>query len=311
MASPERKTGQTTSFNRFDSYWSNRLRNALKVFSTDIRATWRRTEAHDLPILASSLSFFCLFSVFPFLILCFFGTHLLLGEAAMPQREVAAFFETLVPNIAPWIAQSLFEVVRRNLVTDLVNLLLLLLSAYGLFTCLHTIFARLSPRHEKRGLILSNVVAMACFTIAALSMSLLVLLLTTRAENLRQLLSSYLPDLSVQVVATTVPVIAFAAAVLTITIVYKLLPLQPVRWVAAFRGSVMFLSLFWLGRTFYQSYVKCYAIFNEATYGNFFTLVVVFVWMYYLCSCFIFAASYALCLTEKPPRRKRALATAA
>lgn len=297
-----------TSANRFrklDSYWSERLREIGRAFTSDMLLTWRRTQACNLSILASSLSFFCAFSSFPFLILCFLGSHYLVGAHRLPPREVAAFFETLVPNMAPWIQDGLLDVINRNLLDNVLGLVLLGASAHGLFTCLQAIFARLSPQAQKRSFLLENLIALVCFSVAAVAMTLLVLALTARPEVLRQLILEYVSGITVRAVARISLGLAVAAVLLTLTIVYKLLPLQPVSWVAAFRGGALFLAFFALGRAGYQSYMSAYRVFNESTYGNFFSLVSVFVWLYYLSSAFIFSAQYSLCLAEKQTRKRR------
>ncbi len=290
---------ESSAFSRADAYLSNRVRSMISGFARDLHRTWRLTQLHDLPILASSLAFFCLFSVVPFLILSFIGASHLIGQNALPPREIAGFFETLVPHLAPWITAAMISVLNRNIVGDLFGVVLLATSAYGLFSCLHTIFARISVGGRRRDFIGSSLVALCCFSIAMMAMTLLVFLFTTQPQKLQSLLAQYLPNVDVSTVALGAPVIALAAVALSIATVYKLLPLRPVRWVHAFRGSVLFLFLFYLGRIGYETYVRFYALLNENTYGSFFTLILVFVWLYYLCSAFIFSAQYAIGLEER------------
>jgi membrane protein len=268
-------------------------------FMQDMIGTRRLAKRNEISLLAASVAFFCLFAILPFVILSFLGSRRLLGAERTSEvvKELGAILETLMPAVDAHTFHDLVLVLHHNVAVDLFNLLLLCWSTYGLFTCLHSVFGRMS-RDGGRSFFWSNVVSVGCF-IVGMGSSTGFLFLSTNPGFLREVSSGSLEKVPLSEMRVLASIISLMLVLASITYVFKFMPNQKVRIAHAFRGSILFITLFMVGRATYAGYLVYYRYMNEETFGTFFTILVVIAWIYYLARIFLFSAQYTLYLEEK------------
>lgn len=292
-ADPDRLKG-------LDARLSESLRQMGQEFIEDLKTTYGMARDNELSMLASSISFYCIFALFPILILCFVGSRYLMGGESQSSQQLVTFLEALFPTMTPFIETNLLAVLQRNtLGSNVMGFLILIWSTYELFLCLHSAFARISVRGEDRDFIGSNFICIVCFCAVAMSTTLVMVLYTTKAATLRGFLGEYASGLSLSTVSLLALVASIGCVIASLTFIYKFMPLQSVRITSAFRGSLLFCLLFLAGRVGYQAYVQFNQHNSEQLYGIFSTMIFVIIWIYYLSSTFVFCAQYAILLEEK------------
>ncbi len=276
-------------------------RRPVRVLLSDLSGTRKLAKKNHLNILASSVSFFCIFSLCPFLIICFIVSQKLLAHAGVKDAasNMNVFFGALFPNLDPAFAQNLNDVLHANALSNALSIGLLCWSTYELFVCLHTVFAKLSTRGGVRNFFLSNFMAVLCFLVVSGACTLFLLLSTTNAEALQALVGIYINGMSVRMVRYLAYVIALGGVIASITAIYKIMPVQKIKLRNAFRASLLFVTIFLAGRVTYQLYVGFFKFMNENVYGALLHFLVVLIWIYFLSSAFLFSAQYAIYLEDK------------
>jgi membrane protein len=276
----------------------------LKQFASDLRGTWKLARANQLKAWSASVAFYCLFATTPFLILCFVGSRRLIPGLGDPQggTSLRALIETLMPSMAPLISQNLVDVAQRNLLADAFTILLIAWSTYGLFTSLHSVFENISASGKTRNFFWANFVSLLCFGVVFGGCSLFLFLTTTEATTLRTFLGTTMEHVDLPFIRWGASTLSLFCVIGSISIVYKVLPTRPIRWIFALRASFMFIACFLCGRVGFQLYVNYYRQVNETMYGAFLAFMIVVIWIYYLSRTFLFSAQYAIYLEEKERR---------
>jgi uncharacterized BrkB/YihY/UPF0761 family membrane protein len=270
-------------------------------FLKDVHNARKMAKKNHLSLLASSVAFFCIFSICPFMILCFLGSRYLLGLRALtkPSRELNTFFHTVVPANEAWVSESLTSVMRQHAFGNILSVMVLVWSTYGLFTCLTTVFSKMSVSGGQRNAFWSNIVSLLCFAFIGISSTLFFVIFTTDASTLKLLYSPVLDRFDIEQISYLASIFSIACVVSSITFIYKFMPTQKVGVGHALRGSLLFLSLFLAGRAGYQIYAHYFWLANMSIYGGFLRFIVIVIWIYYLSNSFLFSAQYAIYLEEK------------
>ncbi len=274
----------------------------LKAFLLDLRETRRLAKENDLSLLAASLSFFCLFSVVPFLIFSFLGAHILLVELSHTEhsaKELSVLFEAMFPYAGTWITKNLVAVLLANKFSGVLGIGMLGYSTYELFRCLHRIFQKISEGEQVRHPFLANLISLFCFIGVSAVSALAVFLFTTKSTVLKTLLGADFADLSLGLVNIMASAASLLCVFLGLTFLLKMLPTRKVRFLDAIKGSLLFLGSFLLGRLFYQFYIIYFRYMNGGIYGQFFKPIIFLAWVYFLSHSFLFAAQFVIFLQSK------------
>ncbi len=279
-------------------------RGAVYLLWRDLLGTRRLAKKNNLNMLASSVAFFCIFSLSPFLILCFIGSQYLLSRIGVRSSaaDMTNFFGALFPDMDPSFAQNLNYVLHANALSNALSIALLCWSTYELFVCLHTVFAKISTKGSNRNFFFANLMSVICFLIVASACTLFLLISTTSPEALQTLVGQYQiagMSLSIRMVRYMAYAVALTGVIFSITTIYKLMPTQKIKIRNAFRASLLFVGIFLAGRASYQLYVAFFKIMNENVYGALLHFLVILIWIYFLSSAFLFSAQYAIFLEEK------------
>ena len=278
------------------------LRNQFKGFFRDLKGTQKLASENNIAIIAGSVAFFSLFSLLPLLILSFIASHFFITQTSslgQSPEELGHFLHRLIPSLDTTVTQGLVVVLKQNTAGDFFTLLVLVWSSYELFDSLQFAFAKISTFGSERNRFWATWMALFCFLIVVLGSTAFVLVSTTDAEILAILFPEYLDHINPLLLNSLTALIALFSVIGSVTVIYKVMPTQKVKWLNALKGSLLFICFFILGRSCYQGYALYFKTANEGMYGPFFTFLLAVVWVYFLSRIFLFAAQYSIYLEER------------
>ena len=215
------------------------------------------------------------------------------------QEKLKQFIDSILPSLDPGVSNNFMEILKENSLGNVVNVLLCAWSSYQLFGVLHYAFEQISERRTERNAIITNLISVFCFLVMVATSTLLLLASTMDVSLLKLLFPLQFGNWEVFHIKLLVGFVGTFSVISTITFIYKLMPLQKVKLIFAFRGSILFLTFFFAGRIFYEIYAKYYSFMNAGTFGPFFTFIMMIVWIYYVSRCFLFSAQFVIYQDEK------------
>lgn len=268
----------------------------------DLRATRRIAKDNDLSLYSASLAFYCLFSVLPFLILCFMGARFLLEKFAHTDNsalEMKAVLESMFPYTGEWFTKSLMELLHSNSAEGFIGFSLLLYSTYSLFYCLHSIFNKISTHGRNRHPFLERLVAFFCFMVVSSGSTAAVFLFSTKSQVLKTMIGPNFANHSLAYINTMASMTSALILLGSLTFLYKILPTQKIGARNALKGASLFLGSFVACKVLYQFYILYFHYMNASTYGRFFKPLLFLAWVHFLVYSFLFAAQYVIYLETK------------
>lgn len=245
-------------------------------------------------ILAASGTFYLLISFCPILLLFITLYGKIIGDVDIAYAHVIGALKNNIPHAAPWILQSVEQITRAQLSgksRNLLNIVVLAYAGLGFSSSLSFGIGHLSGRKQKGGMIFEDAKAILGGVFLAIFITLLLVVHTNPA-----FMTAYFAKLGIAGIMLTLTkydVIQSTLALLFFALFYKHMTSTKVRMIDAVLGSISFVILFLLGKSFYWVYLHYVREDLIKNFGNFYTLVVVFIWVYYLICSFYFAASVA------------------
>ncbi len=278
------------------------MMRGVKHLFADLRGTRKLAVSNDLGLLAGSLSFYCLFSVLPFLILCFMGARFLLERFAHTDHsalEMQTVLQSMFPYSGEWFTQSLISVLRSNAVDGFLGFGLLIYSTYKLFACLHSIFKKISINQRVRHPFLEQLISSFCFLVVSSGSTAAIFLFSTKSAVLKTMVGPNFAIYSLWYINSIASLTSALFLLGSLTFLYKMLPTQKIGVRNALRGGSLFLGSFVICKAMYQFYIVYFHYMNASTYGRFFKPLLFLAWIHFLVYSFLFAAQYVIYLESK------------
>lgn len=278
------------------------LKAQIKSLLLDLKGTHRLSSENNLAIIAGSVAFFSLFSLLPLFILTFVASHYFMGQTGafrQSPEELGLILQKLVPSFDPSVIQGLVVVLKQNSAGDFFTFLVLIWASYELFDSLQFAFTKISTVGVDRNRFWATLMALFCFLVVIIGSTAFVIVSTTDAEVITFLFPALRQSLNPLMLSVLAALTGLMSVIGSITVIYKVMPIQKVAWLNALKGSLLFVYFFMLGRAGYQGYALYFKKANEGMYGPFLTFLLASVWIYYLSRIFLFAAQYAIYLEEK------------
>lgn len=278
------------------------LKAQIKSLLLDLKGTHRLSSENNLAIIAGSVAFFSLFSLLPLFILTFVVSHYFMGQTGafrQSPEELGLILQKLVPSFDPSVIQGLVVVLKQNSAGDFFTFLVLIWASYELFDSLQFAFTKISTVGVDRNRFWATLMALFCFLVVIIGSTAFVIVSTTDAEVITFLFPALRQSLNPLMRSALAALTGLMSVIGSITVIYKVMPIQKVAWLNALKGSLLFVCFFILGRAGYQGYALYFKKANEGMYGPFLTFLLASVWIYYLSRIFLFAAQYAIYLEEK------------
>lgn len=272
----------------------------FRLFLQDLIGTWKLAKRNDLKHFSAAIAFYCVSSIFPFLILLVFICRSIVGikEDSEAWNRFCDIFETLFPSVTSFLNHQLVPVLEASVMGNFASACLLAWCTYELFLGLHRVFEKISERGENRTPVLATLTAMVCFSIVSISSSLFIILTTADSAHLQELLRTMHIVMTEAQIVYSAPLVALFLVLGSLTAIFKLMPTQDIETRFAFKAAILFLLLFLVGRVTYAICLGFYRHMNERLYGGFFSSMVVLVWILYLSSAFLYSAQFSIYLEE-------------
>jgi len=247
-------------------------------------------------ILAGATTFFAIISFCPLVMLMISLLGYVSGDIESSKAIVLSSLKENIPHLAPWIYKSISSIVSDQLSSgtsvNVVNLLFLGYSLIGLVSAFMYGIRSIAQKRVHGGFIVDDINS---FLIGStVSGFLAFLLIATNKTLLKMTLFAKGSPIPVEVMSIfNYSILPVVASLGFFTVFYKFTSSKKIPIRNAFIGACSFVSCFMLGKSFHWIYIKMTKADMAISYGNFYTLVIAVLWMYFItCSCF-YGASVA------------------
>ncbi len=252
-------------------------------------------------IVAGAATFFSLISFGPILLWMISLAGFLFPTQLEARDFVLNVVKNNMPNLAPWILDSVKNIITTQLEGNtgfsLINFLVLLYSSLGIVTSLFFGVNTISKSESKGGFVIEDIRSMGMGLSVAFFMAGF-MVLGHKPLMHRWLLSSYESWNSIINFLVDYNVLPAAFALGFFTMFYQWSTPSRINLKESFYGASSFVGCFAVGKTFYWVYHLYTKDSLGQAYGNFYTLVVAVLWVYFLMCAFFYGASVA-CVREK------------
>lgn len=228
-------------------------------------------------LIAASSTFYAILSSLPMILAVVTTIGIVTGDFSRAQNEVFEYVRVFFPNLAPWFFATIKNIVTGQIdnrsYMNILNWVLLTWAAVGfinsIFNGIHVLS---SLKFHKRLFIPIK--------------SFLVLLITILSTFLMIFLDSN--------------IIHWMVVLLYFTFLFYFLMGKTINLRDAFLGAFTFLVLFFISKLLFGFYLKNIRLTLIRNFGDFYTLVVAVLWMYYIMNSFFLSASISLVRTRSP-----------
>jgi len=263
----------------------SRLIRGLYIFKT------RKGE-----ILSGSATFYIVMSFGPMILLIIILYAKIVGNVDVALEHVLSAIQTNIPDIAPWILKSITKIISAQLsgngVLNWVNIVILGYGCLGFTASLNFGMNIISKTESSGGVFFDEFKSIV--NGAFIGIFLITFLIFTSGL---QIFEIYLKNYRLYNIIEFLVKYGIFQSIFSLsffTFFYKWISPSKVRLIDAILGALSFLALFVLGKSFYWIYMHYMKKDFIISYGNFYTLIIALVWIYYLICSFYFGASVAL-----------------
>lgn len=250
-------------------------------------------------IVAASVTFFALMGLLPMALLTISIYAEIIGDINQASNQMMGALKDSIPNLAPWIFSSIKSIIQTHLLKasfyNWINIALLIFVglefSHSLIFGINTIAA-----HEpKKGVLLEDLKSFA----GGASIGLYIVLFLFLTSN-SQIVWSYIDKASWagngMKILLKYNIFQCILSLLFFTLFYKFISPLKVKLGNAFEGAISFVTMFIIGKTFYWVYLHYMESDLSENFGNFYTMIVAIIWIYYLLCAFFFGA--CICFSE-------------
>jgi membrane protein len=282
----------------------------MRWFWSTLQAIWQGWKKHDGTLLSAATAYYATFSLFPLCLVLMAGLGIFSRHSEYLQGQQKVLLDMVRNNISPWLAVQMESILTQVQVQAMLGgpmgLLLLILSAIGIFMQLENIFNRIweIPEPASRGWLHALRLALWDRVLAFL------MLLTIGAL----LLGIFLSDVVLVSVRSLVvqmpggrstwqiaqPMISIFCDGILLGTIYKVLPKTPVRWRDALLGGLLGAGIWAIGKYFLLSFVVGE---KYSAYGILGAFIGLMFWFYYASAVVFLGAEFVRTLGYQIPRK--------
>lgn len=245
-------------------------------------------------LLAGASTFFTLMSLSPLLLLVITLYGKLFGDINTAYNTVMLSIKEGMPQLAPWIFKSIQTIIKSQLSKDSlnwVNITLLLYTGAGLSGTIVFAMNNIADIKQRGGWIVETTksIVSAGFVIAFITISLVFSFQT-------DLIVSFVKDFPTLVSVVKYSSNGIIQGVLFLTLLtfyFKFITNKKIRYSDGVFGAVTTLSCFFVSKSFYWIYVHYMKGELQASFGNFYTMIVAVLYIYFVMLSFFYGASVA------------------
>jgi membrane protein len=276
-----------------------------------LRSVWDGWRKHDGTLLSAATAYYATFSLFPLCLVLLAGLGIVSRHSTFLQGEQKVLLDTVSSNVSPWLAVQLDSILSnvrsQALLGGPMGLLVLIVSAIGIFTQLENIFDRIwdVSKTAVRGWLPALRLALwdrllAFLTLLAIGAMLIGVFLADVVLVAVRALVVQLPagELTWQIVQ---PLTSIVCVGLLLGVTYKVLPKAPVRWKDALTGGLLAAVVWTMGKAVLLSFVIGE---KYSAYGIIGASIGVMLWFYYASAVVFLGAEVVRALALQTPQRR-------
>lgn len=222
-------------------------------------------------LIAASSTFYAILSSLPMILAIVTSIGIVSGDFSRAQNEVFNYVRVFFPNLAPWFFTTIKNIVAGQIdnrsYMNVLNWVLLTWAAMGFINSIFNGIHVLSGLKFHKKLIIPV-------------KSFMVLIITILAAFLMIFLDSN--------------IIHWMVVLLYFTFLFYFLMGKTIQLKDAFLGAFSFLILFFISKLLFGFYLKNIRLTLIRNFGDFYTLIVAVLWMYYIMNSFFLSASISL-----------------
>jgi|GEM_PF-1363536 len=252
-------------------------------------------------MVAGSATFFALLSFGPILLTLISLAGALYPESGEAKNFVLSAINNNFPNLAPWILESIDKIVSTQLKGEtgfsFINFFVLLYASMGVIASLHFGLKTVSKQDFKGGFLVEDLKSFVAGVSVAIFMGGF-LLLSNPTVMKKWLFTTSTSWNGLATFFIDYNIFPAIASLVFFTFYYQWSTPNHIKLKESFKGASAFVATFMLGKSFYWVYHLYTKDSMSQSFGNFYTLVVAVLWIYYLMCAFFYGASVA-CVREQ------------
>jgi membrane protein len=254
------------------------LKKTAQEFTTD-----------NCTLLAASISYYLLLSIFPFLLGIIALSSFFIDAPAL-QEQIFQAFKYLIPVSQDFILNVINGVIDERGAIGIISIILLLIGCIGFFNALRKSLNTAWGIHKSTSLIRSQLTnfAMILGTVLLLFIARFITIILNISENILST-AAYQPLTNLVLLHLLVIIIDIALAFFVFIILYKFVPERRIRWgdvwVSALAGAVCFEII----SIIFMLYLDTFNPYN-LIYGSLGAIIALLIWTYLTALIFLFFA---------------------
>lgn len=268
-----------------------------------IRETIRSFGEDKVSLLAASLAYYTLLSIFPLILGLLAVASVAFDDPAARQRLIRGIAAQF-PGSEALVVTTVDDLVRGRGAAGVVATLGLIWSASGIFSALTAALDVIWKVPRSRGLIQSALLAIGL--VFGVGLIFVVSLLLGTALSIATSLQVPVVGTSLSELPLLLPLLSLVLPLLITFLVtasiYRYVPNRPLTWSISWPGAVLASVLFEAGKDVFVWYLSTFAHLN-AVYGSIGTVIALLIWSYYAAIMLLLGAE----LNATLARRRRAI----
>lgn len=252
-------------------------------------------------MVAGAATFFALLSFGPVLLTLISFSGLFFPNGREAKDFVLGAISNNFPKLAPWIMESINKIVSAQLAGDtgfsFINFVVLTYACLGVISSLHFGLKTISKQDFSGGFLVEDVKSFGAGVSVATFMGAFLLLSNPNFMG-KWLYSSNATLNDISQVLITYNIFPALVSLGFFTFYYQWSTPNHIKVQESFKGACTFVATFMVGKSFYWVYHLYTKDTLSQSFGNFYTLVVAVLWIYYLMCAFFYGASVA-CVREQ------------
>jgi membrane protein len=283
-------------------------------FANDLRLAAMRWNDDDCNVMAAATAYYLGLSFFPLLLvliagLGFFVEYTHLGQDAQ-ENLLTAIKQNMSEQLADYVGQMLELIKDRSRISGPIGLATMMLTSLAAFGQLEYAFDRIwgTPQTDSKSMIrhaldlLAKRGRAALVLLACGVLIVVVFIAGTTFSTIQSKIESHI-DLPNWISTVGLAPITFAINLAVFTLLYRLLPRAPTRWIRALQGGLLTAVNWEIGRQLITILVSRG---SYSAYGVVGAFLAVLLWCYYAVAIVLFGGEYIQVLRIRARARRRA-----
>ncbi len=246
----------------------------------------------------AALAYYTVFSILPMIVITISLLGMVFGKDAVSGEVYEQLKEALGENASLQIQNTIKNqhIQQNSLLTSLIGLATLMLSATGMFNQIHSSFNGIWSIKAKPKSSIVRYLTLHITSFFLLIFLFFILLMSTVVTSFLVKYSSALQN-NYKLFYIYEHVISFSVLLLIFSLIFKFLGDAIISWKAVFIGAVFTSLLFILGKIGIGKYIGHSHI--SSTFGSASVLAVLMLWVYYISQILFLGASFIKVISER------------